>query len=85
MASHPKAGVNFRYAVEHLHLTDMRFILHPLFIGNMRLVLLASASKQLQVHLYHLASQLFQLVQFLYSLLHGVLEAVFKLRGSPAP
>ena len=27
IASHPKAGVHFRNAVDHLHLIDMRFIL----------------------------------------------------------
>ena len=62
MASHLKAGVHFKKAVEHLHLTDMRFILYPLLISYMCLVLLTNASKQLLVDLYHLASQLFQLV-----------------------
>ena len=75
MASHPQAGVHFRNAVEHLHLTDMRFILHPLLISCMSLGLQASASKQLiVVHLYHLASHLFHLVHFLYLSLHGLLE-----------
>ena len=62
MASHLRAGVHFRNAIDHLHLTDMRFILHPLLINCMRLALLARASKQLLVHLYHLASHLFQFV-----------------------
>ena len=35
--SHPQAVVRFRTAVEHLHLTNMRFILHPLLISCMRL------------------------------------------------
>ena len=76
MASHPQAGVHFRNAVEHWHLTDMCFILHPLLINCMRLALLARASKQLLVHLYHLASHLFQLIYFLDLLLHGLLEAI---------
>ena len=38
MASLPQAGVHFRNAVDHLHLTDMRFILHPLLISCMRQV-----------------------------------------------
>ena len=29
----PQADVHFRDAVEHLHLTDMLFILHPLLIS----------------------------------------------------
>ena len=77
--------VHFRNAVEHLHLTDMRFILHPLLISCMRLRLLAIAFKQFLVHLYYLASQLFQSVHFLDLLLHGLLEAYLSLRISPAP
>ena len=76
MSPHPQACVHLRNAVEHLHLTDMRFILHPLLISCMRLELLASTSKQLVVPLYQLVSQLFQLVHFLDLLLHGLLEAI---------
>ena len=76
IASHPQAGAHFRNAFKLLHLTDMCFILHPLLISGMRLGLLANASKQLLVYLYHLASQLFQLVHFLYLLLDGLLEVI---------
>ena len=76
MASHPQAGAHFRNAAKLLHLTDMCFILHPLLISCMRLGLLANAIKQLLVYLYHLASQLFQLVHFLYLLLDGLLEVI---------
>ena len=74
MASYSQAGVHCRTAVEHLHLTDMPFILRPLLISCMRLGLLAGTSRQLQGHLYQFASQLFQLVLDL--LLHGLLEAI---------
>ena len=80
MASHPQAGVHFRNAVEHLHLTDMRFILHPLLINCMRLGLLARASKQLLIHLYHLASHLFQFVIIAWSAWNHILAW-----GSSAP
>ena len=45
MASHSQAGVHFRNAVDHLHLTHMRLILHPLLISCMRLGYLARTYK----------------------------------------
>ena len=75
MTSHPQAGVHFRDAFEHWHLTDMHFILHPLLISYMHLGLLASTSIFL-VHMYLLTSQLCELFHFLDSLLHGMLEAI---------
>ena len=45
MASHSQAGVHFRNVVDHLHLTHMRFILHPLPISCMRLGYLVRTCK----------------------------------------
>ena len=80
ISSHSQAVCIFE-----MHLTDMHFILHPLLISCMRLGLLASASKQFLVHLNLLACQLFQLVCFLDSLLHGLLEAISKLDSLVIP
>ena len=33
MTSHQQAGVHFRDAIEHLHLTDTHFLLHPRLIN----------------------------------------------------
>ena len=47
MASHPPAGVHFKDAVEHLHLTDMRFILQDLSVlGGVRIVALSISSHE---------------------------------------
>ena len=56
MVSHPQAGVHFRDAVEHLHLTDTQFLLHLQLISHKHASLLARASKQL-VYMYLLISQ----------------------------
>ena len=74
--SPPQAGVHLRNAVDHLHLTDMPFILHQLLFSCMRLGLLVSAFKQLLGYLYHLASQLLQLVHFQDLSLHDLFEAI---------
>ena len=33
MTPHPQAGVHFRDAIEHLHLTDTHVLLHPQLIN----------------------------------------------------
>ena len=53
LASHTHAGDHLIYAVEHSHVTGIRFVLHPLLISCIyEYGMMARAFKQLFIHVY---------------------------------